>query len=459
MPEETTTFLQSLVRTHALYADPQTNEDHAKLLAIFDDFYDKTDFRTTKPPKHDERLWQLFRAKLDQIQGEMLQKGETFRAVDGTIKLKVLPPTKTFASKAVSSLTTPPATPVLGNNKYCDGVELWNSLDAGAQTALFRHQLRSAKNRKALMLEWNEVCAEVRQKREERKSRDPTSKYATPAARGSPKKTPPVVPTPTPAPMAINVKEIFENRLRELQAKRDSEERESTQLQAQNEVRRLDREAEDRDRIEKEIREKKEETARMQSEAKRLKRERQELEAAQAQTEALLKKQKEEREIFQAQHEAYLKEAREAGQARSDGKWLKRKRKEEEVAQAHNAAKRLQREDEARERAEAEAQHKTSCFILTKEEREELEIWKAQREARLKGEKEEREIVQIRTDARMKKARDEGERRVREEREKKEKAERVNKIREEREASQNEAERFSVMNIPHSTIASGRLLQ
>ena len=70
--EKTESFLKKLAHTHTLYANPTSKEDHGKLYAIFDDFYDKVDFRTWKPPEHDERLWQLFRVKLDQIQTNIL---------------------------------------------------------------------------------------------------------------------------------------------------------------------------------------------------------------------------------------------------------------------------------------------------------------------------------------------------------------------------------------------------
>ena len=164
-PETTEGFLRELIHTHALYTNPTSKEDYIKICSIFDEFYDKTDFQNWKPLKGDERLWQLFRVKLDQIQTEMLLRGETFKSKDGSIKRAVPLPTKTFdaVNSTSESLATPPATPNLGTDKTCDGLELWKSLDVDAQAALFRNQLRSAKNRKGLMLEWNEYCVEVRE--------------------------------------------------------------------------------------------------------------------------------------------------------------------------------------------------------------------------------------------------------------------------------------------------------
>jgi len=166
-PEKTETFFKELAHTHTLYANPTSKEDHGKLCAIFDVFYDKTDFRSWKPPKHDERLWQLFRMKLDQIQINTLERGETIKTSDGTIKRMVFPSMKVFTINTTPEpLATPPGTPELGNDKQAEGIELWNALNVGAQAALFQHQLRNAKNRKGLMLEWNECCAEARENRE-----------------------------------------------------------------------------------------------------------------------------------------------------------------------------------------------------------------------------------------------------------------------------------------------------
>lgn len=226
-PEKTEVFLKELAHTHALYANPTSKEDHRKLCAIFDEFYLQTDFRTWKPPKHDERLWQLFRVKLDKIQTEMLLRGETMKMRDGTVeRVPVTLPPANVATIANTSeaLATPPATPVLGTDKYIHGVELWNGLDVDAQAALFRHQLRNAKNRKGLMLEWNEYCAEIKEKREQAKSRDPQS--ATHSVRSPASKTPPmsIVPTPAPAVAGVmNVREIIANRVKVLEMKRAAE--------------------------------------------------------------------------------------------------------------------------------------------------------------------------------------------------------------------------------------------
>ncbi|KAL5319873.1 hypothetical protein ACEPPN_012931 [Leptodophora sp. 'Broadleaf-Isolate-01'] len=239
-PEKTEIFLKELAHTHALYANPTSKEDHRKLCSIFDEFYDKTDFRNLKPEKGDERLWQLFRMKLDQIQTEMLLRGETVKMKDGRIQRVILPPAKLVAinNNPPELLATPPETPALGNDKCCDGLELWNRLDVDAQAALFRQQLRSAKNRKGLMLEWNEYCVEVKEKRDRAKSRDSNRNSTTPSERSSGSKTPPPPPAPpaTTLPGAVDVKEIIARKIRELQMKRDrdllqaSEERASKRL-------------------------------------------------------------------------------------------------------------------------------------------------------------------------------------------------------------------------------------
>ena len=226
-------FLKELAHTYSLYANPISKEDHEKLCAIFDEFYDKTDFRTLKPPKHDERLWQLFRGKLDQIQTEMLQRGEVIKKNDGSIQRAVLPPTKVpIVNNAPELLATPPATPVLGNDKHREGIDLWNALDVDAQAALFRQQLRNAKNRKGLMLEWNEYCVEVREKRERAKPRD--TKSTTPSVRSSSSKTPPAPPAKsTPVALeTIDVKQIIANKIRELALKRDREKQEASEERA-----------------------------------------------------------------------------------------------------------------------------------------------------------------------------------------------------------------------------------
>ncbi|KAG4442591.1 hypothetical protein IFR05_001921 [Cadophora sp. M221] len=236
-PEKTEIFLKELAHTHALYANPTSKEDHGKLCSIFDEFYDKTDFRNWKPEKGDERLWQLFRAKLDQIQTGMLLRGETIKTKDGSIQRVILPQAKLVAvdNNTPESLATPPATPFLGNDKCCDGLELWNGLDVDAQTALFRQQLRNAKNRKGLMLEWNEYCTEVKEKRDRAKPRDPNRKSTTPSESSSGSKTPPSPPATT-LPVAVDVKEIIARKIKELQMKRDrdllqaSEERASKRL-------------------------------------------------------------------------------------------------------------------------------------------------------------------------------------------------------------------------------------
>ncbi|PVH81588.1 hypothetical protein DL98DRAFT_570970 [Cadophora sp. DSE1049] len=232
-PEKTEEFLKELAHTHALYANPICKEDHGKLCAIFDEFYEKTDFRTWKPPKHDERLWQLFRAKLDQIQTEMLERGEVVKGSDGIIKRVVMPSAKVMTNDATpESLATPPATPVLVNDKHCEGIDLWNALDVDAQAALFRHQLRNAKNRKGLMLEWNEYCAEVREKRE--RAIPGETKSTTPSVRSSGSKTPPAPPAPL-APEAletIDVKQIIANKIRELASKRDRDRQQAAEERA-----------------------------------------------------------------------------------------------------------------------------------------------------------------------------------------------------------------------------------
>ncbi|KAH7321860.1 hypothetical protein BKA65DRAFT_482295 [Rhexocercosporidium sp. MPI-PUGE-AT-0058] len=222
LAEKSEIFLKELAHTHALYANPISEEDQGKLCSIFDEFYDKADFGDWKPPKGDEGLWQLFRGKLDRVQTEMLRRGETFKTNDGTIKRAILSTTKalTIDNSTPESLATPPGTPVLGNDKVSEGLELWNGLDVDAQAALFRNQLRSAKNRKGLMLEWNEYCVEIREKRGRAKSRGPKS--TTPSARSTGSKSPPVAEPPAfTLPVVVNVKEIIAKKIQELQMKRD----------------------------------------------------------------------------------------------------------------------------------------------------------------------------------------------------------------------------------------------
>ncbi|CZT46440.1 uncharacterized protein RSE6_06866 [Rhynchosporium secalis] len=215
-PETTVNFLKKLVHTHALYTKPITPEDNRKLYCIYDEFYEKTDFRTYKPPKFDERLWQLFNVKLEQIQYAMMQQGEILKTPDG----RILPmrPCSTRINTP-ETLATPPATPVQGSDKDSDGMEVWNWLDADAQALLFRQQLRSAKNLRGLMLEWNEYCGDKGEKCVT-KPRDPRS--VTPSTQSPGPKPLPVPPVPR-STGTIDVKEIIARKLQELQGKKDSD--------------------------------------------------------------------------------------------------------------------------------------------------------------------------------------------------------------------------------------------
>lgn len=163
----------------------------------------------------------------------MLERGEVTKRSDGTIQRAVIPPTKVpTANSPPDLLATPPATPVLGNDKHSEGIDLWNALDVDAQAALFRHQLRNAKNRKGLMLEWNEYCVEVREKRDLTKPRE--TKSTTPSVQSSGSKTPPAPPAKS-APVAlemIDVKQIIANKIRELALKRDREKQQASEERA-----------------------------------------------------------------------------------------------------------------------------------------------------------------------------------------------------------------------------------
>ncbi|KAK0099691.1 hypothetical protein ONS95_013416 [Cadophora gregata] len=240
-PEGAEVLLKRLAHIHALYANPTRPDEYKKLCFIFDEFYAKAEFSTWKPPKEDERLWQLFRGKLDQIQQEMLERGEVVKGSDGILKrgfLPILPPTKVLMNNPPpESLATPPDTPVLGNDKQSEGIELWNGLDVDSQTELFRQQLRNAKNRKGLMLEWNEYCGEVREKRQIAKARDPKS--TTPSARSPGSKTPPAPPAlPAPEPLAtIDVKQIIANKIQELALKRDRDRQQAAEERAAKRLR------------------------------------------------------------------------------------------------------------------------------------------------------------------------------------------------------------------------------
>ena len=146
----------------------------------------------------------------------MLERGETIKMSDGTIKRMVFPSMKVFTINTTPEpLATPPGTPELGNDKQAEGIEFWNALNVDAQAVLFRHQLRNAKNRKGLMLEWNEYCAEARENRE----------------RSSGSKNPPAPPTSLPS-STIDVKQIIANKLRELELKRDRDRQEASEERA-----------------------------------------------------------------------------------------------------------------------------------------------------------------------------------------------------------------------------------
>ncbi|KAI9049342.1 hypothetical protein LZ554_007186 [Drepanopeziza brunnea f. sp. 'monogermtubi'] len=155
---------------------------------------------------------------------------------------------------------TPPATPILSIDKDSaaairwDRADLWDSLSADAQIALFRYQIRNAKNSKRLMLEWSEYCQDVKgtlEKSEERLS-------ATPVESATPAKTPPI---PNAASMTgkdvdmteiseiasaavEEIRKVMDERRREKQAERERAEKEAEK--PKNEATRLLAEASDR---------------------------------------------------------------------------------------------------------------------------------------------------------------------------------------------------------------------
>ncbi|KAI6716394.1 hypothetical protein JHW43_001172 [Diplocarpon mali] len=260
-PPATETFLKRLLISHSFFEPPRTQADHEKLRAIYDSFYESAKFRGVKPEKSNRRLWQLFTSKLSEIKRDMLAKGETVRMPDGNVALRgteflggnqyhapggaqpmttlgifiaemenvcnnrsaILPSTQAFSMSSGSASTNPPARAVLSSDNHCDGIELWNGMESDAQTALFRHMLRSAKSRKSLVGEWNEFCAEIMSKEAgNTTSRD--SRSTTPFEQGTPAKSPvPVANQEERKP--LDVREIIAQRTKELRAKRAEKER------------------------------------------------------------------------------------------------------------------------------------------------------------------------------------------------------------------------------------------
>lgn len=165
---------------------------------------------------------------------------ETFASAQGAqmhSKRVALSRTKSRLVKSINiAPETPPASPLLSSDQSVGAYELWNSLESDAQLALFKHQIRNAKNRKRLMLAWNEYVDEVKNSSARSKDNPP----ATPAGRGTPAKTPLVSAnanmvdkiTQTLGPVSktslgsVDVKQVIADRRRELRAAREKEEQE-----------------------------------------------------------------------------------------------------------------------------------------------------------------------------------------------------------------------------------------
>jgi hypothetical protein len=149
-----------------IFETPKTNLNNEKFFVMLEQFYTKINFGGWQPAKDGEKLAHLFRLKVNQIAEEMLRSGEIFQSPMG-LRLSNLSQRKVCRSasrKHTSPFSIPPATPVLPKDKLRDGLQLWNSSDADVQAQLFRKQLRSAKDPRRLIFEWEEYCAEIGRK-------------------------------------------------------------------------------------------------------------------------------------------------------------------------------------------------------------------------------------------------------------------------------------------------------
>jgi hypothetical protein len=202
-----------------IFETPKTNLNNGKFFVMFEQFYTKINFRGWQPTKDDEKLAHLFELKVNQIAEEMLRSGEISQSPMG-LRLSNLSQRKVFRSasgKCITPLSTPPATPVLPQDKLLGGLELWNSSDADVQAQLFRKQLRSAKDPQRLIFEWEEYCAKIRRQDQvtgdQAQGAEPIKSVQGP----TPFKTPP------PALKTLDLKKILEDQLRELKLKREME--------------------------------------------------------------------------------------------------------------------------------------------------------------------------------------------------------------------------------------------
>jgi hypothetical protein len=176
-----------------IFETPKSASNSEKYFLMFEQFYTKINFCGWQPAKDDERLALLFGMKVQQIKAEMLQSGEIFQSPTG-LRLSNLSQRKACRStsgKPITPLSTPPTTPLLPKEKFFDGLELWNSSDADVQVQLFRKQLRSAKDPRRLIFEWEEYCAEIRRKEQVTGDQSQSAKTMKSMQGPTPSKTPP----------------------------------------------------------------------------------------------------------------------------------------------------------------------------------------------------------------------------------------------------------------------------
>ncbi|KUJ19768.1 uncharacterized protein LY89DRAFT_666625 [Mollisia scopiformis] len=223
-PAPTVAFLKTLIIKHGLLGMAQTIAELAKLKAIFRDFYQKVDFPTYKPPHEDERLWLLFKSKVNDIQVEMFKNGEIYMAKSD---LKFSKLSQSTLPANTPKTTTPPTTPTIPSDQHLESLRLWHSLDGNAQARLFRDQLRTSKNAQSLIYEWEEYCAEDRRK--ERTSENvleqPNHEARIPSSFANhPIDSQVITPLETPPPpqpsKPSDLKSLIESRLRESDLKR-----------------------------------------------------------------------------------------------------------------------------------------------------------------------------------------------------------------------------------------------
>lgn len=143
--------------------DPDNEE---KMSRLFDKILTVglVDFKGWKREVHEKRLWQLFVAKVGRIRAEMLRDGEVRQTAEG-YKLST-PPFAKLQTPLPISVEEPPAQPPASsfpNVRYRGAVGLWNEMDADTQMKMFRKQIRTAKDPKRLVHEWDQLLKEVRQ--------------------------------------------------------------------------------------------------------------------------------------------------------------------------------------------------------------------------------------------------------------------------------------------------------